>query len=78
MTIELLLNVLGTHLAALNSPTWSKLGSSPGPALYLDASDTQALIAELTRLRPSPDAVRMLTGVQLPGPVLPPEAAGAR
>lgn len=76
MTIELLLNVLGTHLAALNSSTWSKPGSSPGPALYLDAADTHALIAELTRLQPSPDAVRRLTGVQRPA--LPPEAAGAR
>jgi len=58
MTLDVFLKVLQTHRAALQSSAWPRPhGPSTGPALYLDAADTQALIAELTRLKdhkPSP------------------------
>jgi hypothetical protein len=47
MNIDLLLDLLRSHLAALKSHNWP--GS--GPAFYLDASETQALIVELTAIR---------------------------
>ncbi|MGE5245877.1 MAG: hypothetical protein ACM3SQ_16770 [Betaproteobacteria bacterium] len=52
MTLDLFLNLLRAHLAALQSSTWPEPhGPSCGPALYLDAADTRRLIAELTQLR---------------------------
>jgi hypothetical protein len=52
MTIDLFLRMLQSHLRALQSPVWPHPHSaSNGPALFLDADDTRALIDELTRLR---------------------------
>jgi hypothetical protein len=49
MTIDLLLKLLRSHLAALQSSAWPcPYGPSDGPAIYLDAADTKALIKELT------------------------------
>lgn len=51
MTVDLLL-VLLRDLAALQSSAWPPCrGPVIGPALYLDRADTQALIAELTRIK---------------------------
>ena len=52
MTLDLLLELLRSHLAALRSSGWPHPhGPSNGPALYLDAADTSALITELARIR---------------------------
>jgi hypothetical protein len=46
MTLDLLRELLQAHLAALESPMWPRPhGVSSGPALYLDAAETRALIA---------------------------------
>jgi hypothetical protein len=51
MTVEVFVEILRCHLAALRSSAWPRPGnSSTGPALYLDEADTQAAITELTRL----------------------------
>ena len=64
MTLDSLLAMLRCHLAALHSAEWPRVGdSSSGPALYLDAADTQAAIVELSRLRAELDALRSVTGV---------------
>lgn len=50
MTVELFIEVLRSHLAALQSSVWPKPhGASTGPALYLDIADTRALITALTQ-----------------------------
>ena len=52
MTLNLLADLLRGHLAALQSSAWPQpQGASSGPALYLDAAETQALIAELARVQ---------------------------
>jgi hypothetical protein len=52
MTVDLFLRMLQSHLTALESSLWpAPHGPSNGPALFLDADDTRALIAELTRIR---------------------------
>jgi hypothetical protein len=59
VTIELFLELLHAHLAALRSPLWRDAdGAARGPALYLDAVDTQSLIAELMRLKAEADMMR--------------------
>ena len=64
MTLDSLLAMLRCHLAALQSAEWPRVDdSSTGPALYLDAADTEAAIRELSRLRAELDAVRSVTGV---------------
>jgi hypothetical protein len=51
MTLDLLLRLLRSHLAALQSTAWPPPhGASNGPALFLDAAETSALIGELTGL----------------------------
>jgi hypothetical protein len=52
MTLDLLLKLLRCHLAALQSNAWPRPhGPSNGPALYLDAADTSALITELAGIQ---------------------------
>jgi hypothetical protein len=52
MTLDLLLKLLRSHLAALQSSAWPRPhGPSNGPAFYLDAADTTALLAELTGIQ---------------------------
>ena len=52
MTLDLLLKLLRSHLAALQSSSWPRPhGPSNGPALYLDAADTNALLTELTGIQ---------------------------
>jgi hypothetical protein len=46
MTLDAFIDVLRMHAAGLRSGAWSS-----GPALYLDAADTDALLAELVRMR---------------------------
>lgn len=59
MTVDLFLELLHAHLAALRSASWRDGDAQAlGPALFLDAVDTQALIAELTQLRHDAQAVR--------------------
>lgn len=52
MTLDVLLTLLRFHLAALESNEWpTPHGPHSGPALYLDAADTSALITELTAIQ---------------------------
>lgn len=52
MTLDLLLKLLRCHLAALQSNAWTRPhGPSNGPAIYLDAADTSALITELAGIQ---------------------------
>ncbi len=52
MTVDLLIDLLRSHLAALQSNAWPRPhGVSNGPALFLDADDTRALIDELASMR---------------------------
>lgn len=52
MTVDLFIRMLQSHLTALDSSLWPQPhGPSNGPALFLDADDTRALIDELTRIR---------------------------
>jgi hypothetical protein len=52
MTLDLLLKLLRYHLAALQSTGWPRPhGPSNGPAIYLDAADTSALITELAGIQ---------------------------
>ena len=52
MTLDLLLKLLRCHLAALQSTAWPRPhGPSNGPAIYLDAADTSALITELAGIQ---------------------------
>jgi hypothetical protein len=75
MTLDILLDVLGAHLAALQSSGWPQpSGPSLGPAIYLDEADTQALLAELTRLKHSPHVSTEFAAVRVAAP---PERAGA-
>ena len=60
MTLDLLLKLLRTHLVALQSPAWPRPhGVSNGPALYLDAADTRALITELVSIQRKLEAARL-------------------
>jgi hypothetical protein len=51
VNLDFLLSQLRTHLAALRSSAWSRGGEASGPILYLDIADTEAMIAEFTRLK---------------------------
>lgn len=52
MTLDLLLKLLRCHLAALQSTAWPRPHEpSNGPAIYLDAADTSALITELAGIQ---------------------------
>jgi hypothetical protein len=52
MTLDLFLSILQAHLVALRSPLWPHPhDASHGPAMFLDAEDTTALLAELTRIQ---------------------------
>jgi hypothetical protein len=51
MTLDLLLKLLRSHLAALQSAWPRPHGPSNGPAFYLDAADTTALLTELTGIQ---------------------------
>jgi hypothetical protein len=54
MTVDLFIDLLRAHRAALQSSVWPEPHSaSSGPALYLDAADTEALIAALTQTEPA-------------------------
>jgi hypothetical protein len=56
MTVDLFIQILHTHLSALESPAWPRPHNlSSGPALFLDVDDTRALIEELTRLKREPE-----------------------
>lgn len=59
MTIELFLELLHAHLATLRASSWvDPETAARGPAFYLDAVDTQALIAELRRLKAEAELAR--------------------
>jgi hypothetical protein len=65
MTLDLFIRMLQSHLTALESPLWPQPhGPSTGPAFFLDADDTRALIDELTRIR---DEHRANTPTAAPG-----------
>ena len=52
MTLDLFIQILHTHLAALESSAWPKPHNRiNGPALFLDIADTKALIDELARVK---------------------------
>jgi hypothetical protein len=60
MTLDLLLKLLRTHWVALQSPAWPRPhGVSNGPALYLDAADTSALITELVGIQRKVEAAHL-------------------
>jgi hypothetical protein len=52
MKVDMLIDLLRSHLAALESPVWpAPHDASNGPVFFLDAGDTRELIAALTKLR---------------------------
>lgn len=51
MTVDLLLDLLRDLAVLQSSARLSCRGPVIGPALYLDRADTQALIAELSRIK---------------------------
>jgi hypothetical protein len=72
MTLDLLLKLLRTHLAALQSSAWPRPhGPANGPAFYLDAADTRALITELAGIQ------RKLDNAGLGSPPIPRSERGA-
>jgi hypothetical protein len=63
MTLDVFLQLLRGHQAALQSSLWSCDAPSPiRPALYLDQAETEAVITELTGLLAEVATLRASSG----------------